>query len=137
MRGLHMPERRIIMTTRALAQRCLGLVVALTLAITGVACSSAGSATPGTANPSDIVSLDVSSSLVVVRKGESKTLRATVTLADGTKKDVTGDVEWKSDNPSTATVTEHGTVVGAGPGITTVTVTYKDQSTSAKITVMP
>ena len=115
----------------------IALAVAATAPFVGGACASSSGNPPAQAGPSTISSLDFSPSLVVIRKGDAKPIKVTATMGDGTKKDVTNDVQWISENPGTATVDEHGTVVGAGAGITTVKVTYRDASGSVKVTVAP
>jgi hypothetical protein len=114
----------------------IGLFAALMLAGVPISCSASTNTAPTEVAPSDVANLELSPSLVFVRQGDAKALKVTATLADGTKKDVTADVEWASDNPKTATVS-HGTVVGAGTGITTVRATYKGATGSVKVTVSP
>src|SRR4051794_24250690 len=99
-------------------------IVAVALACGATACSSSTSNAPGQTGANDVATLEFSPALVVIRKGDTKPIKVTAVMGDGTKKDVTDDIEWSSANQHTATVDEHGTVVGAGAGITTVSATY-------------
>lgn len=115
-----------------------GLILSALLVPCAVsACSSSTNSAPAVASPSEVVSLDFSPSLLVVKKGDAKPIKVTATMGDGTKKDVTAEVQWESENPKTATVDSHGTIVGTGTGITTINATYKDATGSVKVTVAP
>jgi hypothetical protein len=113
------------------------VAAALTLPGALIACSSSSNAAPGVTNPSSVVSLEFSPSVALLKKGDAKDLKVTATMADGTKKDVTDEVEWASENPNTATITPKGQLVGTGAGITTINANYKDAKGSIKVTVAP
>lgn len=70
-----------------------------------------------------------------VAKGKSETLVATVGPDSATNR----AVEWKSDNPNVATVSNTGAVSGKSTGTTTITCTAKDGSgvtATATVTVV-
>ena len=92
---------------------------------------------PTTAGTATVSVLDVSPSVETVSSGKSKHLTAVATFGDGSKKDVTNDAQWASDNPKTATVDDKGTVVGVSTGITSVKVTYGGAKASTTVTVTP
>jgi uncharacterized protein YjdB len=62
--------------------------------------------------------------------GATSQFRATATLSDGTKQDVTSASTWTSSNTAVATVTAAGIVTALTIGSTTITATY--QGTAAK-----
>jgi uncharacterized protein YjdB len=62
--------------------------------------------------------------------GATGQFRATATLSDGTKQDVTAGSTWTSSATAIATVTSAGIVTALSPGLTTITATY--QGTAAK-----
>ena len=113
------------------------LVFAMAVPLSGAGCAASSGTSPAQAGPGSIASLDFSPSLVVIRKGDTKPLKVTATMGDGTKKDVTGEVEWASENPDRVTVDTHGTIVGAGIGVTTIKVVYKDATGTVPVTVAP
>jgi hypothetical protein len=99
----------------------LALACALGVALTG--CSTS----PSTATTSVTVT---GPTLEVGATGQFK---ATATLSDGTKQDVTAVSTWSSSNTAIATVTATGMVTAVSAGMTTITATY--QGTSAKDTI--
>jgi hypothetical protein len=65
--------------------------------------------------------------------GATGQFKATATLSDGTKQDVTAASTWTSSNTAVATVTATGMVTAVTVGMTTITATY--QGTAAKDTI--
>jgi uncharacterized protein YjdB len=92
-----------------------------------------------TAEAGAAATISVSPNPAAIRAGDSKQLKAEVTLADGSKADVSSDATtvWTSDNPQTATVDAKGNIVGVSGGATHVNVTFGGATTSVLVTVVP
>jgi hypothetical protein len=110
--------------------------VALAMPAAGCGSKSSNVAAP-TADSASVSALSVAPDPVAVPKGGSKQLRATATLGDGSKKDVSSDSHWSSDNPQLATVDDKGMVVGAGVGVTKIRAEYGGASGTSTVTVTP
>ncbi len=67
--------------------------------------------------------------------GGTSQLSATVTLPSGDTQDVTGDIEWSSDNEDVATVDQDGVVTGVGTGEATITGKIGDTTVTITVTV--
>lgn len=94
------------------------------------ACSSDPPVDPGVGVPT--VNLSYPASFVAV----GDTLRLTASVIDGNGVPITGAVvQWSSSQPTVATVTESGAVVGVTPGTTTITARYGTASASVVIQV--
>jgi hypothetical protein len=113
-------------------------VILLGVLALGPGCpSKSTNVAPTTAGSATVSVLDVSPSIETVPSGKSKHLTAVATFGDGSKKDVTKEAQWASDNPKTATVDDKGTVVGVSTGITSVKVIYGGAKASTSVTVTP
>jgi hypothetical protein len=101
----------------------------MTLAL---ACGFAFALTGCSTSPtSSVMSVEVIGPTLQV--GATGQFRATATLSDGTKQDVTSASTWTSSATAVATVTAAGIVTALAPGATTITATY--QGTAAKDTI--
>lgn len=69
---------------------------------------------------------------LTLRKGNSETLTATVTLSNGTTITDAGKMTWKSSDTSVATVEASGKVTAEANGTAKITVTYKDAAGNTK-----
>jgi uncharacterized protein YjdB len=98
------------------------------LLVFGVACALTGCST----SPSTSV-MSVAVTGPTLEVGATGQFKATATLSDGTKQDVTSASTWTSSNTAVATVTTAGVVTAVTTGSTTITATY--QGTSAKDTI--
>lgn len=62
-------------------------------------------------------------------------LAANGAFSDGTTIDVTASVQWSSDNPAVANVSQSGLVTAVAPGIAIITGTLDGQSATLQVTV--
>jgi hypothetical protein len=58
-------------------------------------------------------------------------------MPDGTKKDITSEGSWSTDNAKTATVDKSGVLVGVNVGVTKITVTFEGATGTEECTVTP
>ncbi len=79
----------------------------------------------------NVTSVSLSKTDMMLAKGESHTLIATISPADAAVKDVV----WRSADEDVATVDENGVVTAIAPGRTVVTATSVDRCISASCTV--
>lgn len=103
-----------------MTRRVTTVVLACAFAFALAACSNS----PSTA----VMSVEVIGPTLEV--GATGQFKATATLSDGTKQDVTPVSTWTSSNTAVATVTAAGLVTAVAVGSTTITATY--QGTTAK-----
>ena len=87
------------------------------------------------AAPRSLVDLIVIPSALTLDKDKQAELQATATYSDGTKADVTTDVEWSSENPKVASVSGSGVVSATDKGETTVTASLGELSDNARVIV--
>jgi uncharacterized protein YjdB len=88
-------------------------------------CGAATSTPEANDEGKGIASVDISPNKTVMDAGKKEQFHATVRYADGTTKDVTGDVVWNSSAPSVAAVSKDGTVTAGQPGIVAISAEYK------------
>lgn len=81
-----------------------------------------------------VSSLEVDKRFVSTKSGSSVQIKVTATLSDGSKKDVTSSVLWKSSNYKIADVNA-GKVTGVSAGTTTVSATFGGKSISIPVDV--
>ena len=86
-------------------------------------------------SPAQLAALALSAGGTSIRVGESVQLAATGTFTDGTTRDVSASVAWRSSDPSKATVDASGKVTGQTPGAVTVTATSGGVSQRIGVTV--
>jgi uncharacterized protein (TIGR02145 family) len=78
-----------------------------------------------------VTGVKLNKSTLSLKEGSSETLIAIIEPEDASNR----DVEWKSDDPTVATVDLNGNVVGVAPGETKITVTTVDGNFPAECTV--
>ncbi|QRG70335.1 Ig-like domain-containing protein [Brevibacillus choshinensis] len=83
----------------------------------------------------DLKALTASSRTVRIGEGDSEQVTLTAVFEDGSKKDVTRDAEWISDNSRIAEVSE-GTVTGIMAGNTTITANYDKKKVKVKVSIL-
>jgi len=81
-----------------------------------------------------VSTLEVDKRFVTTKSGSSVLIKVTATLSDGSKKDVTSSVLWKSSNYKIADVSA-GKVTGVSAGSTTVSATFGGKSISIPVDV--
>jgi hypothetical protein len=108
----------------------LGIAVSCVLAAISTACS-------GSTPSSEVSAISLSPSPCVLSRANSRHLTAQATMPDGTKRDITADVSWSTDNANTATVDKSGVVVGVNLGVTKITATYKGATGTEECTIAP
>ena len=108
----------------------MGLAVSWMLTVLAIAC---GGSTPSP----QVSAIGLSPSPCVLSRTNSKQLSARATMPDGTKRDVTADASWKTDNANTATVDKSGVVVGVNMGVTKITATYEGATGTEECTIAP
>ncbi|MFS0836830.1 Ig-like domain-containing protein [Paenibacillus sp. 1P03SA] len=81
-----------------------------------------------------VSSLEVDKRFVSTKSGSSVQIKVTATLSDGSKKDVTSSVLWKSSNYKIADVNA-GKITGVSAGTTTVSATFGGKSISIPVDV--
>lgn len=117
----------------------LGYLKYLTLAgLVALGACGGGDETPApasTATPT-VRAIDITPASPAIAAGTSTQLAATAVYTDNSHRDVTAEVAWTSSNTAVATVApSSGTVVGTGPGTTTVSASLNGLSGSATLTV--
>ena len=79
--------------------------------------------------------LTISGGMTLSTKGETKSLAAMVTFADGSVQDRTSTSSWSSTNEAVATVSPAGVVTAMTDGRTTISVTFGNLSAAKLILV--
>jgi hypothetical protein len=118
--------RRVFQVSRGesfMNRRLTALALAFAVAFVVTGCS--------TSPTSSVMSVAVAGPTLQV--GATGQFKATATLSDGTKQDVTAASTWTSSNTAVATVTAAGLVTAVSAGSTVITATY--QGTAAKDTI--
>jgi uncharacterized protein YjdB len=117
----------------------LGMLRVAVLALCACGSSESTNSVGSTAEAGAAAAISVSPAPVAVRAGDSKQLKAEVTMADGTKADISNNAStiWTSDDPQIATVDTSGTIVGVKGGQTSVKASFGGASTSVVVTVVP
>lgn len=83
----------------------------------------------------ELESLQVSESDMTLKVGENKDLSATAVFSDGTQKDVTAEVQWKTSNPDVISIS-NAKIVALQPGKSTITASFANKTTLINITVV-
>ncbi len=81
-----------------------------------------------------ITSWKASADAVSVAPGKTKAISINATFSDNSKKNITSEFVWTSDDSSIATVLK-GKITGVAPGVTYVTAAYGLKSVAIKVTV--
>ncbi|MNG92351.1 Bacterial Ig-like domain (group 2) [compost metagenome] len=79
--------------------------------------------------------LSISTPPLALAAGQSGQLAASGSYSDGSTINVTANVQWSSDNPAVATVSQTGLVTAVNPGIATITGTLDGQTATLSVTV--
>lgn len=122
---------RIDATPKRLLSSALCAAVALGSLATAWGCSSENTSS------ATVSALNIRPTPCVVQRTESKKLSVEATMRDGTKRDVTNEANWTTDNTNTLTVSGDGTVVGVSAGVTEVKAEYQGATTAEECTVTP
>ena len=84
-----------------------------------------------------VKSLSITTNNLKINQGSTQQLTVTAKMEDGSEKDVTEDVEYKSSNASRATVDANGLLTAHGvSGTVDITAKYRGVSKTIRITVM-
>lgn len=81
-----------------------------------------------------ITSWKASQNAVTIAPGKSKAVTINATYSDNSKKTLTSEFAWTTDDPSIATV-KNGKITGIAPGDTYVTAAYGLKSVAIRVTV--
>lgn len=77
----------------------------------------------------------MTSELTRLAPGESSRYRATASYSDGTTRDVSGEVTWRSEDPAVASVDSGGLVSGVAHGSTDIVASLSDARGSLAVAV--
>lgn len=109
----------------------------LVVFVAGAAAGCAEQAAPTTAVPAlSVTALSITSPRTDLLIGEPVTLVASAVLSDGSQMGLTAPV-WQVDNPSVATMTPAGAIVGVAPGAVIVSVSAEGRTVSRRFDVRP
>lgn len=113
--------------------RIAALLAAAALVFGAAGCSSDDDDNnpPNSTTPVSVTGVSVDPSTVSLEAGKTATVTATVTPSNADNQ----EVAWSTDNDNVATVTQEGVIKGVAAGSTTVTVTTKDGSKKATVSV--
>jgi uncharacterized protein YjdB len=96
-------------------------------------------ATTLTVSPAALVSIAVTPAIPVIPLGTTEQFTATGTYTDGSTQNITGTVQWSSDTPAVATISNtaptQGLASSVGQGTATITATSGTISGSTTLTV--
>jgi len=118
----------------------LSIVIGLILILTGCGGGSGGSSgIPSEPKPTPtptpttvaVTGVALNKTTLDLKEGESESLTATVSPSNATEK----GVSWKSGDENIVTVDSNGKVAAVKAGVTTITVTTKDGSKTATVSV--
>ncbi|MGE5704166.1 MAG: Ig-like domain-containing protein [Clostridia bacterium] len=82
-----------------------------------------------------VTRMDLNKRFLNFKTGDTLYLKLTVTLSDGSTKDVSADAEWKTGNYKVADIDSKGLVTATGPGKTNITVRYANKMMTVPIEV--
>jgi len=92
-----------------------------------------------TVSPATLVSIAVTPAIPVIPLGTTKQFSATGTFTDGSTQDITGTVQWSSDNPAVATISNsngsQGMAASVATGAANITATQSTIQGSTTLTV--
>jgi len=84
---------------------------------------------------SELVSISVSPSNSTLQLGKSRQFMAIGTFGDGSSRDISSSVDWKSSSAKVALVNSSGIATAYATGTTTITARQGDTSSSTNLTV--
>lgn len=111
------------------------LVWVLASTVAASACGSGSSSAPTSPSAGSVVTLDITGAASFTEAGQSAQLKATATLGDYTKQDVTTTAVWRSSNASVATVSGTGLVTALGLGVASITATFQGKGATLPVSV--
>ncbi len=86
----------------------------------------------------DPTGISIEPPAMTFKKGESKSIKVTVSYSDGTSREVTDLCEFTSNDKAFASVDHHGKITAGGvPGENSVIVRYVDQVTAVRVVIPP
>jgi hypothetical protein len=91
----------------------------------------------GTGTAATLVSIAVGPAPATVALGQTQQFTATGTYTDGTTKNLTSSVTWKSSVPTIASVTAGGLATSLAQGTTNITASSGTKSGTASLSVIP
>ncbi|MEO8878070.1 MAG: Ig-like domain-containing protein [Polyangiaceae bacterium] len=100
-----------------------------------IAFAASGCSADSTTSSATVSAIAVSPNPCAVGHTDSIQMSALATLPDGTKKDITSDATWATNNSNTATVSDKGTVVGVNAGVTSISASYQGAEGKVDCTV--
>ncbi len=121
-----------------------GLVTSVALGSSSVTASlgSISGSTTLTVNPAVLVSIAVTPAIPTIPLGTTQQFTATGTYTDGSTQNITGTVQWSSDTPTVATISNtanaapfSGVATGVGQGTGTITASFGSVAGSTTLTV--
>jgi Bacterial Ig-like domain (group 2)/Abnormal spindle-like microcephaly-assoc'd, ASPM-SPD-2-Hydin len=118
-----------------------GLATSVAVGSTSISAVSAAitGSTTLSVSPATLVSIAVTPAIPTIPLGTTQQFAATGTFTDGSTQDVTNTVEWISDSPAVATISNvpssQGLATGAGTGSATIRATSGSVSGSTTLTV--
>jgi uncharacterized protein YjdB len=121
----------------AVVDRTVGTVIALGVGTTTIKAIYQGleGTVTVTVRATQPKSLLLTPRMVALEPGELFPLQAVLVFDDGSSRDVSGEANWRSNDPGVADVDGAGVVTANGPGKATVTVSYQTFSSTAMVTV--
>src|ERR1022692_1334149 len=118
-----------------------GLATSIALGSTSVTASSGliSGSTTLTVTPAILVSIAVTPAIPAIPLGTTQPFTATGTYSDGSMQNISGTVQWSSDTPAVATISNaagsQGVASSAGQGTATITASVGTVSGSTTLTV--
>jgi uncharacterized protein YjdB len=118
-----------------------GLVTSVALGSTSVTASSGSinGSTTLTVTPAVLVSIAVTPAIPTIPLGTTQQFTATGTYTDGSTQNITGTVQWSSDTPTVATITNaigsQGVASSEGQGTATISASFGTVAGSTTLTV--
>lgn len=93
----------------------------------------------GTGSNNAVSSLEITTGIDTMQKGESMQFTAIARYADGTSKDVSDDsgTTWNTSDAENATVSETGMVTAVDEGLVDIEASYEGETAEESFLVMP
>jgi uncharacterized protein YjdB len=102
-----------------------------------IGCGGGGQSSGGGANPRAITRIAISPQNPILNQGNSLQLTATGVYNDGSQQDLTAQANWKSSQPSVATVNANGNLTAVGTGSAQMSAQYQGVTGNSSVTVEP
>ena len=116
-----------------------GLVSSVSIGIANIAAKYNGvtGTTTLTVTPASLKSISITPAIISIPKGRTELLTATGIYSDGTIKNLSNLVTWKSQKTSVAIVDVVGNITAKGEGSSNISATYSGIARGADVTVTP